>query len=64
MVAVSGEKGMIEPGSIAAQIEHMSPDGEEYVMAKSAAEEAERVLIPIPYNGDIGNYLDGASFCD
>ena len=56
MVAVSGEKGMIEPGSIAAQIEHISPNGKEDVVAKSAAEDADRVLIPIPYNGDIGNY--------
>ncbi|GLT17269.1 glutamate synthase [Vibrio zhanjiangensis] len=55
-LAISGEKGMIEPGSIAAQIEHLSPDGTEDVIAKSAAEDAESVLIPIPYKGDIGNY--------
>lgn len=55
-VAVAGEQGMIEPGSIAAQIEHKSPDGSELVIAESAKEDAERVLLPIPYNGDIGNY--------
>ena len=41
MVAVSAEKGMIEPGSIVFQIEYISPDGKEDVMAKNAAEDAD-----------------------
>ncbi|USD31890.1 MULTISPECIES: TIGR03503 family protein [Vibrio] len=55
-VVVSGEQGMIEPGSLAAQIVHKSPDNSEVTVAESAAEASEKVELKIPYNGEIGNY--------
>ena len=47
---------MIQPGSLAAQIEHKSPDNSEISAAESASEESEKVVLTIPYNGEIGNY--------
>ncbi|MCG9684374.1 TIGR03503 family protein [Vibrio sp. Isolate23] len=55
-VVVSGEQGMVEPGSLAAQIVHKSPDNSEVTVAESAAETSEKVELKIPYNGEIGNY--------
>ncbi|MCG9596651.1 TIGR03503 family protein [Vibrio sp. Isolate25] len=55
-VVVSGEQGMVEPGSLAAQIVHKSPDNSEVTVAESAAEASEKVELKIPYNGEIGNY--------
>ncbi|AIS54062.1 TIGR03503 family protein [Vibrio coralliilyticus] len=55
-VVFSGEQGMIQPGSLAAQIEHKSPDNSEISAAESASEESEKVVLTIPYNGEIGNY--------
>lgn len=55
-VVFSGELGMIQPGSLAAQIEHKSPDNSEISAAESASEESEKVVLTIPYNGEIGNY--------
>ncbi|ARC92928.1 TIGR03503 family protein [Vibrio coralliilyticus] len=55
-VVFSGEQGMIQPGSLAAQIEHKSPDNSEISAAESASEESGKVVLTIPYNGEIGNY--------
>ncbi|NOH63540.1 TIGR03503 family protein [Vibrio sp. RE88] len=55
-VVFSGEQGMIQPGTLAAQIEHKAPDNREISAAESASEESEKVVLTIPYNGEIGNY--------
>ncbi|KJY88551.1 glutamate synthase [Vibrio neptunius] len=55
-LVISGEQGMIQPGSLAAQIEHKSPDASEISVAESASKESDKVVLAIPYNDDIGNY--------
>ncbi|MDA0119483.1 TIGR03503 family protein [Vibrio sp. T11.5] len=55
-LVISGEQGMIQPGSLAAQIEHKSPDASEISVAESASKESDKVVLAFPYNDDIGNY--------
>ncbi|EGU40546.1 TIGR03503 family protein [Vibrio scophthalmi] len=56
-VIFSGEQGMIQPGSLAAHIEHRDARGEEIAVENSAADkEAMKVELDIPYSGVIGEY--------
>ncbi|MDN3609270.1 TIGR03503 family protein [Vibrio ostreicida] len=56
-IVISGEKGMIMPGTLAAQIEHQSPDDSDFKVSGSAEEDQEKMELEIPYNDTLGNYL-------
>jgi uncharacterized protein (TIGR03503 family) len=55
-VVFSGEQGMIEPGTIAATIEHHDPEGHQVDVQGSAAKESNKLELTIPYSDAIGNY--------
>lgn len=56
-VIFSGEQGMIQPGSLAAHIEHVDALGELIAVERAAVDaEAMRVQLNIPYRGVIGEY--------
>jgi uncharacterized protein (TIGR03503 family) len=55
-VVFSGEQGMIEPGTIAAAIEHHDPEGHQVDVQGSAAKESNKLELTIPYTEAIGNY--------
>lgn len=56
-VIFSGEQGMIQPGSLAAHIEHVDALGAEISVENYAVDsEAMKVELAIPYSGVIGEY--------
>ncbi len=55
-VVISGEQGMIEPGSLAAHIRHQSPDNKEFLVEGVAEPESLKMTLTVPYDGDLGNY--------
>ncbi|EGU42873.1 hypothetical protein VII00023_02434 [Vibrio ichthyoenteri ATCC 700023] len=56
-VIFSGEQGMIQPGSLAAHIEHTDATGSEISVENAAQDsEAMKVELDIPYSGVIGEY--------
>ncbi len=55
-IVFSGEQGMIEPGSVAAHIEHKSPDGGDLVVETRAEKGSLKAQLEIPYDGKLGNY--------
>ena len=63
-VIFSGEQGMIQPGSLAAHIEHTDARGDRIaVEGATASEDAMKVALSIPYSGVIGEYSwDGELF--
>lgn len=55
-IVISGERGMILPGSIAGHVEHTSPDEQQISVQGSAAAESNKLELEIPYSEDIGLY--------
>lgn len=55
-VVISGEQGMIAPGSIAATIEHKDPKGNILNAQGSAEKESDKLELTIPYTEMLGNY--------
>jgi len=55
-MVTSGEQGMIEPGSLAVHLEHISPDEFVSYQQGQAKDEEMKVPLSIDYNGDIGIY--------
>lgn len=55
-VVVTGEQGMIKPGTVAAHIEHTGPNGDMITVQGSADAESQKVELSIPYDGKYGNY--------
>lgn len=55
-VVLSGEQGMIQPGSIAGHIDHTSPNGDLISVQGSAEEESNKLELEIPYSETIGLY--------
>lgn len=55
-VVLNGELGMIQPGSISAHIEHISPDGGKVTVQGSSEAESNKLELEIPYSDDNGNY--------
>ncbi|UUM29948.1 TIGR03503 family protein [Vibrio japonicus] len=55
-VVVSGEQGMIAPGSIAAFVEHKDPKGNVVNVQGSAGQESNKLELTIPYTQLLGNY--------
>lgn len=52
----SGEQGMIEPGSLAAHVEHRNPDNERFLTEGVAGEESLKVNLTIPNREQVGQY--------
>ncbi len=62
-VMISGEQGMIEPGSLASQIHHIYPDRKEYRVDGVAEPDSLKITLNVPYNGELGNYAwDGGIY--
>lgn len=55
-LVVSGEQGMIEPGSLAAHVEHFNADQEQFLTEGVAAKDALKVTLMIPNREKVGNY--------
>ncbi|EEY98738.1 hypothetical protein VOA_002564 [Vibrio sp. RC586] len=55
-VIFTGEQGMIEPGTLLAHIRHRHPYQDDYLAEAQASKEALTVKLPIPYDGEFGNY--------
>lgn len=55
-VVVSGEQGMIAPGSIAAYVEHKDPQGHVLNVQGSAESDSNKLELTIPYTELLGNY--------
>jgi len=55
-VVINGEQGMIQPGSISAHIEHISPDGGKVTVQGSSEAESNKVELEIPNSDNNGNY--------
>ncbi|MFM2590726.1 TIGR03503 family protein [Vibrio sp. TBV020] len=55
-VVVSGEQGMILPGSISAHIEHLGPNGDKLTVQGSADAESNKLELEIPSSDKVGNY--------
>lgn len=55
-VVFSGEQGMIEPGSIAAHIEHSDIYDQRFVAESQSAADELKLSLDIPNKGDNGNY--------
>ena len=55
-VVFSGEQGMIKPGSLAATVEHTSPEGALTIVQGSAEDESNKLELLIPYSEKLGNY--------
>ncbi len=55
-VVISGEQGMIEPGSLAAHIRHVDPDKKEFRVEGVAEPESLKMTLTVPYKGELGNY--------
>tara|TARA_Y100001960_G_scaffold281285_1_gene314768 strand:- start:1076 stop:2326 length:1251 start_codon:yes stop_codon:yes gene_type:complete len=55
-VVLSGEQGMIEPGSLAAIVEHIDPQEHQIDVQGSAAQESNKLELKIPYSDALGNY--------
>ncbi len=55
-VVISGEQGMIEPGSLAARIRHTYPDKKEIHVEGVADPGSLKMTLNVPYDGEIGNY--------
>ncbi|MGF1709014.1 TIGR03503 family protein [Vibrio kagoshimensis] len=55
-VVVSGEQGMIEPGTLAVHIEHKAPDEYVYYEQGQAGTDEKKVPLTINYNGELGIY--------
>ncbi|MBA5763378.1 TIGR03503 family protein [Vibrio sp. 404] len=56
-IIFSGEQGMIQPGSLAAHIEHTDAQREMIAVEGAAAtKEAMKVALSVPYSGVIGEY--------
>ncbi|MGR5167513.1 TIGR03503 family protein [Vibrio astriarenae] len=55
-VRVSGESGMIEPGSLAAKVDHVNPNKEVNHVELVAKPDETKLNLAIPYQGALGNY--------
>ncbi|MGF1696942.1 TIGR03503 family protein [Vibrio kyushuensis] len=55
-IILSGEQGMIKPGSLAAHIEHWNAQDELISVSGSASDEADKLDVTIPANEQVGNY--------
>lgn len=55
-VVMSGEQGMIEPGSLAAFVEHFDPDERQTDVQGAADKESNKLELTIPYSDALGNY--------
>ncbi len=55
-IVFSGEQGMIEPGSVAAHIDHQGPDGDNLAVETRAENGSLKASLDIPYDGQLGNY--------
>ncbi|MGC9404090.1 TIGR03503 family protein [Vibrio genomosp. F10] len=55
-IILSGEQGMVKPGSLAAQIDHTNSDGELTSVSGSAIEESEKLDLWIPNSDKVGHY--------
>lgn len=55
-VVISGEQGMIEPGSLAAHIVHTDPGNKEFRVDGVAEPDSLKVTLKVPYTGQLGNY--------
>ncbi|MFB9217521.1 TIGR03503 family protein [Vibrio sinaloensis] len=55
-VVMSGEQGMIEPGSLAAFVEHFDPDERQTDVQGAADKESTKLELTIPYSDALGNY--------
>ncbi|MCK6262615.1 TIGR03503 family protein [Vibrio sp. ZSDE26] len=58
-IVISGEQGMIKPGSLAAQIEHWNSKDELISVSGSAIEESSKLEMSIPSSDVVGNYRWG-----
>src|SRR5690606_37877786 len=55
-IIFSGEQGMIQPGSLAAHVEHSNPEKAQYVTEGQADKDSLKVSLTVPYTGELGNY--------
>ncbi|MCW8332898.1 TIGR03503 family protein [Vibrio paucivorans] len=60
-VAVSGEQGMIAPGSLALSVKHMDMNGAETVVQNSSQDESMSVSVKVPNSGELGNFTWNSS---
>lgn len=56
-IVFSGEQGMIQPGSLAAHVEHFNPDKAKFVAEAQAGQDELKVSLAVPYHGELGNYV-------
>lgn len=56
LIVFSGEQGMIQPGSMAAHVEHSNPDKAVIITQGQSDKDALKVSLTIPYSGNFGNY--------
>ncbi|WP_047460160.1 TIGR03503 family protein [Vibrio fluvialis] len=55
-IIFSGEQGMIQPGSLAAHVEHSNPEKAQYMTEGQADKDSLKVALTVPYTGELGNY--------
>ena len=55
-IVVSGEQGMIEPGTIAAHIEHENAQGDKLDVEQAASQDAMKVTLIVPQADELGNF--------
>ncbi|MGL4380302.1 MAG: TIGR03503 family protein [Vibrio sp.] len=55
-VMLTGEQGMIEPGSLLAHIVHRHPYQADYLVQAQAEKSALTTKVTIPYQGELGHY--------
>lgn len=55
-VVLSGEQGMVEPGSLAAFVEHIDPEERQIDVQGAAVKESNKLELSIPYSDTLGNY--------
>ncbi|CAK4069167.1 TIGR03503 family protein [Vibrio sp. 16] len=55
-VVLSGEQGMVEPGSLAAFVEHIDPEERQIDVQGAALKESNKLELSIPYSDTLGNY--------
>ncbi|MEZ8826821.1 TIGR03503 family protein [Vibrio amylolyticus] len=55
-IVLSGEQGMIKPGSLATQIDHWNTQDEMISVSASAVEEQQKLEVSIPSSEEVGNY--------
>ncbi|QIA63955.1 TIGR03503 family protein [Vibrio astriarenae] len=55
-LTISGESGLIAPGSLAAKVDHTNPEELVDHIEGAASEEQTSIALNIPYQGTLGNY--------